>query len=552
MPRSSVNKHTRSIWLIFASSIFLPLQSSKTLDQVVIILVIDQWSHAALKNVEPYLTGGIRTFLDHGILYDDAHFPYARTSTGPGHATLNAGCLPNVHGINANYWYDKHDKKVACDHDTSDDAAIFTPTGFTKNGKSARNLKVDGISDQVMLASQPHKQNFVAALSLKSRAAIFCAGKLGKAVWFDSKNDAKFTSSKAYYDTLPPWITNFNKRLKNLTKFHWKLHYPAKSKAYSFTKNNYSFSRLPTLINETATPDFFKQDKHKKHPPYDVFTYNPQSNKVLLDFAQEYLKDALSKKPKKIVLWISLSSLDKIGHIFGPDSMEYIDTIYHIDFYLKNFMIQVQKMVPARKLLYALTADHGSTPIIEYLPKDHLKFAQRILTKPLQQKINNTLKENYGVENCIQEIDVPSIFLRKKSLVDLDMPTKNKIIYDIKTMLLQEPGIKQVWTYKELEDEPYATNNFTNYYKDQLFPERSGPLIYQTYPYTYVTEDPLGTGHVSCYDYTTHVPLFIYQPGMPVHKTINKRVSMDQLAPTLARKLSIEKPSACLVDPLPE
>lgn len=547
-----MSKRTYIIELLIFLVFFIPLQNTKPVDQLIIVFIVDQWAHSALKKAEPYLTGGIRTFLDKGILYDEAHFPYARTSTGPGHATLNTGTLPNIHGINANYWYDENDKKVACDHDTSESAAIFSPHGFIKNGKSAHMLNVDGISDQVILASQPNAQNFVAALSLKSRAAVFCAGKLGKAVWFDAKNDAKFTSGKTYYDILPSWITQFNKRLKNLTKFYWKLRYPIASNAYSFTKNNYSFSRLPTLIHKTATPKFFQQDKHKKHPPYDIFTYNPQSNKILLDLAQEYLKDVLTQDPKKILLWISLSSLDKVGHVFGPDSLEYIDTLYHVDHYLKGFMQHVQKMVPAHKLVFALTADHGSTPIIEYLPKEHAQFAQRILTKPLEKKINNALQKKYGIEQCIQEIDIPSIFLSKKNLASIDAQKKDAIIHDIKKLLLAEPGIKRVWTHKELAETPYSTHDFVNYYKDQLVSERSGALIYQTYPYTYVTGDPLGTGHVSCYDYTTHVPLFIYQPGITVQKTIKKRVSMAQFAPTLAQKLSVPKPSACLVDPLPE
>jgi hypothetical protein len=104
--------------------------------------------------------------------------------------------------------------------------------------------------------------------------------------------------------------------------------------------------------------------------------------------------------------------------------------------------------------------------------------------------------------------------------------------------------------HKELEKIDCLPNDFTVYYKNQLFPGRTGSLIYQTYPYVYVTDDPLGTGHVSCYNNTTHVPLMFLQSGTTIPKKITKRISMAQVAPTLAKKLSISSPSACVEESL--
>ncbi len=182
-----------------------------TIEQLVIVIIIDQCSHTAMQQIAPYTQGGIRDLLEKGVIYDSAYFPYARTSTGPGHATLNTGTLPKDHGIVANYWYDLTGKKIPCDYDTAENAAIISPKGFYKKSKSAQHAKVDGISDQLMLFSNNQKKNYALSLSLKSRAAIFTAGRLGKAIFFDSKA-GQFTSTKAYFNELPEWVTEFNKK----------------------------------------------------------------------------------------------------------------------------------------------------------------------------------------------------------------------------------------------------------------------------------------------------------------------------------------------------
>jgi hypothetical protein len=164
--------------------------------------------------------------------------------------------------------------------------------------------------------------------------------------------------------------------------------------------------------------------------------------------------------------------------------------------------------------------------------------------------MNALVEKKYGITNCIKEIDVPSIFLDHTKLNTLKRSQQKKLLVDLKNILKTQPGIKNAWTHKELEKIDCLPNDFTVYYKNQLFPGRTGSLIYQTYPYVYVTDDPLGTGHVSCYNNTTHVPLMFLQSGTTIPKKITKRISMAQVAPTLAKKLSISSPSACVEESL--
>ena len=536
-----IKKNSLLVFLLLACT----TRTLFSLEKIVVVFVVDQLAHHVFQKIIPYTTGGIKKLYTNGTCYENAYFQYAKTLTGPGHATLSTGVWPKDHGITGNYWINTLGKKIPCDYDTPERAAVFKQEGFYPQGKSSNNLAVDSISDQLMLASLPNAPNKVIALSLKNRAAIFTAGKLGTAIWFDSQA-GMFTSSKAYYQELPAWLKNFNKKhaLQNITELAWNTRFEITSPAYSMAKNHYNNARFLSLIDKKINHTAVNMDTHKNHHVHDFITYSPQSNKLLLELAKDYLDDALKDNPKKILLWISLTSLDKVGHIYGPDSLEYIDTIYHIDAYINSFMNSLEQTINPEKITYAFTADHGSTPFVEILNESGFN-AQRLNVQTIQEEINQILYKKYGINDIILKIYAPSIFLNHIQLQTYPK-YKQDILNDIKRLMMRYKGIKNIWTYNELKNLPIlCTTDVITYYKNQLFYERMGDLIYQTYPYVYCTGSDLGTGHISCYEYTTHVPLIVYQPLNPQKQTHYKQVAMTQFAPTLAQILGIPKPSAC-------
>ena len=170
--------------------------------QLTIVIVIDQCAYRNLDKVRPFLRGGLRFLCDEGIFYTHIYVPYAWPATGPGHTTLNTGTLPKTHGIINNAWMNENGQRVNCDDDDSQQAAVLGLHGVQSYGKSPHNIMVDGLSDQLVLQDQQHKNYQVWSISLKSRSAITTANKLGKAIWFDTTTGS-FTSSKAYFNKLP-------------------------------------------------------------------------------------------------------------------------------------------------------------------------------------------------------------------------------------------------------------------------------------------------------------------------------------------------------------
>jgi len=539
-----------SIAILFFNIFNICTATEITPPKLTVIIVVDQLAYHYMPKLYPHLQYGLKTLLDKGIVYENTYLPHGMPATGTGHTGLNTGTYAKDHGIIANGWVTLSGEKVACDDDTPEHAAVFAPNGFYNYGKSARTIMVNGISDQFMLASQPNNRHLAYGLSLKSRAAICTAGQLGKAIWFD-KETGLFTSSKAYYDNLPQWIIEFSqKQSAQVNNVVWQLMYPETSEAYNFfNTHNYTHANRPySSINKSVCTNIKEIKKEKRN----AFSTSPQANKLIFDLALACINAHSTEKPNtEMLLWVCVSSLDKLGHTYGTEAIEMLDMVYQLDKQLQDFMDHITTKFDKKDVLFALTADHGSGPIVELMHERGLNGAKRISVTELTNSINEHINKTYNIENLVFKIKQPHCHLDMKAFDALDARLQEKIIQDIKVLLLQQRGIKEVWTYDELHNSSFDSNQLENYFKQQLFKGRSGQLIIQTYPYVVITNYSTGLAHKTPYEYDTHIPLILYQPGQLEGKKIYQKVWGLQLANTLAQILRVQKPSASTFEALP-
>jgi predicted AlkP superfamily pyrophosphatase or phosphodiesterase len=535
------------IALMLFTAHFLSFAKAPTL---AIVILVDQFAHHELKKLAPFMQGGIKQLLTEGLVYHNTYVPLSMPITGPSTTTDSTGVLPNSHGIVGNDWFDVSGKKVQCDSDTAENAAVFSPQGFYDYGKSSRHIMVDSISDQIVLSSQPDNQHFAYAISLKSRAAICSATKVGKAIWFDEAAGV-FTSSKAYFDQLPDWLSRFNKKHKigPNASFNWRLALPANKQAYNFKNvDNYTYARGKPLVGKRI--QLGAKNNNKKF--YSLFSKLPQSNKLLFDLACSCIDNTIStKKNSQLLLWICLSSLDYVGHDYGPDSKEVIDTLYHLDQQTKNFIKQVYKKVDKQDVLFILTGDHGIESIPELLAQEGFTRAQRINTNTLIDKANKFLQERFGINHMVQGFAHLQLYFDKKHLTALNKQEQEAIIKEVKEFVLKQEGVKDAWTIGELKARCYEKHEIKSWFKSQIYPGRSGQVALQPLPYSIFDDNLKGTNHATPYEPNTHVPLIIYQKGSFEHKSIHTKVWSAQIANTLAHILGVPKPSASTFDILP-
>ena len=137
------------------------------------------------------------------------------------------------------------------------------------------------------------------------------------------------------------------------------------------------------------------------------------------------------------MLWISLSSLDQVTHNFGPQSKETIDTIYHLDNYIKSFMDNASQLVSPEKTLYVLTADHGFMRLPEFRDPPQKSF----LASDIKEKINSKLAQKYLSKNLIQAVKTPFIYINQKYFQNFSQEQQQNIKKDIKRELENHPAV---------------------------------------------------------------------------------------------------------------
>ncbi len=517
--------------------------------RLTIILIVDQFSHNLMQKVKPYLRHGLLDIIEKGINYTNAYLPHAVPTTGTGHTGLNTGTYAVDHGIIGNKWPKSDGTFIYCDDDSVENAAVFSPTGTYNYGKSPHFIMVDGISDQFVLHSQPENPHYTFALSIKSRSAICAAGKLGKAVWFDNKTGL-FTSSKAYFKQLPAWVKEFNdeKEIDSLDSVFWKLAKPRVKRAYKFTLQDYRFVESKTgMIGKKIA---IEREKNPNNP-YHLFLKTPHANKLLLDLAQSCITEYVNKRNGgHLLLWISLSALDKVGHKYGPESKEVIDAIYHLDKQLERFIRFAHKTAGKQETLFVITTDHGIAPIPERINEKGIP-AFRIKINDFFEQANNYFKEKYDIDDAIKAFNDVQLYLNKEPFSSFGKRKYKRIINNFISFLEKQPGIKRAWTNKKLKRATFKQNDIEYYFKKQHYPGRSGSIFIQVEPYTQITKYSTGTNHEAPYEYNTHVPLILYQHSEIELKMVRDKVWTLQLANTLAEILQIPKPTSSTFEILP-
>src|SRR3954452_112175 len=331
--------------------------------KLVVVVSIDQFPSYYLTRLDNVLgDDGFKRLEREGTWFENAAYPYATTFTGPGHASIGTGHTPSESGIVGNNWYDRTTHaRMYCAADPHVDPILPTSTDAKvrdANRMSPLNLDAAGLGDRLQEHDALSK---VYSVSLKDRAAILMGGrKAWGAFWFDSK--AGFTTTTYYRHRLDSLLHDANAALAARLKAHpsWTLD--------------------PRTRNAQVTdPESLRDAKTNRyglgtsfdHPigSMEALTYTPFGNELVLDFARQLIKrEQLGADAHPDLLFVSLSSNDYLGHLFGPDSWEAADGVVRTDRQLAAFLRELRARFGDGVTL-ALTADHGvqSIPAIAKL-----------------------------------------------------------------------------------------------------------------------------------------------------------------------------------------
>jgi len=530
-------KKKLSYLLLLASSTLYADISQPTL---IVQIVVDQLRGDLIHQYQAdFGAKGFNYLLAHGLDFHNAHHPHANTVTCVGHATIATGSYPSLHGVVSNNWIDRTTGKlIYCTDDANSKILPTSRTKYTLQGSSPLNLVASTTSDEIVLA----KKGRAFGVSLKDRAAITLAGHAGKAFWFDKLNGG-FVTSSYYYSDYPNWVKK------------WNTHYESKNLNWELSKaeKNYRFANAPIFKN--SFPAFGEKFPHQTGNPeesayYTLLSMTPNADELTADFAMKLLaNEKLGQATGKTdYLGISFSAMDKIGHQFGPNSVESEDNLLRLDKTLAKVLHSIDQQVGLQNTLIILTADHGVSDSPAYLSENKISEIAATDESNLRKQIIRLLAKKYKLPaKSLQGIALPYIYLNHNIINDHALSV-HKISRYLAENLRDQPGIFQAYPL------PLASTEH-DWLSDKVdkmaFPGRAGDIYLVQPPYQGMADTTLRVTHGTPWQYDSYVPLLFVNPVFKARQ-IARPVQTVDIAATLSAILLIKAPSAAVGQPLQE
>jgi predicted AlkP superfamily pyrophosphatase or phosphodiesterase len=514
-----------------------------TKPKLVVVLVVDQMRGDYIDKFQSQWTGGLKRLVREGAWFHDAAYPYAATETCVGHSTVSTGAFPGTHGMIANEWWDRdQQKEVTCTNDASvknipyDSGASVSPNAAATPapGDSAARMLVPTFAEE--LKFQSGTETRIVAMSLKARAAITMAGHQADAVtWWDGATGAWVTSTSypqapfvAEYAKAHPVAADFGKT--------WVPLLP--ESAYLYEK--IATGTGPPAGYGVAFPHPLRGIENSKGPDpafYLQWSTSPYAETYLAQMAEAAVdKLNLGQRSGTDFLAISFSSVDYVGHFFGPRSWEVQDELARLDRDLATLFAHLDKFVGRGKYVVAVTGDHGVAPIPEDLRKTGID-AGRLDVNEVKVRIEQALENLHYAKPAIADVGGADVYFTPGTYAKLK--TDARAMQAVIDAIQSVPGVLQVYTSEEVDGRPATENPIRSAEAAGFFRPRSGDLIIVPKPYwIWDYSQPGrptrgGTSHGTPYYYDQRVPVILMGSGIRAGKYFGQATPAD-IAPTLA------------------
>lgn len=501
--------------------------------KLVVMIVVDQMRADYIDKFLGQWSAGLKRLVEEGAWFREAAYPYAATETCVGHATISTGSFPGMHGMVANAWWDRDTQKtVTCTGDPNVKNVAYAG-GTTKGGDSAWRMQMPAFAEE--LKFQTGGATRVVTFSLKARAAITMAGHKADAVtWFDTGTGAWVTSSR--YGTMP-FVEEFVKKHPVAADFGktWSLTLP--QTAYFYEEQALGASQveewnasLPYTLKGKA------ESAAAEGAFYEQWANSPFADTYLTQMVESSVDSlGLGKSGATDFLGVSYSSVDYVGHTFGPRSREIQDVLVRLDKDLGELFEHLDQKVGRGKYVVVLSADHGVAPIPADMQQTGVDAG--VLSLPeLQERLEKALEPFHYAKPAIARMSGNDVYFAPGVYGQLKQDAAAmRAVLDAALLM---PGVAAIYRAEELSGESTTLSATRTAFALNYFAGRSGDLFVLQKPYWLTSSSAegtgrhTGTGHGTPYNYDQHVPILLMGLGIQPGEYFQVATPAD-IAPTL-------------------
>jgi len=473
---------------------------------LVVLIAVDQLRQDYLERFRGEFTGGFARLLRSGAVFTQAFQDHGITETAPGHASMLSGRYPYSTGI------------VRNDEGVPDRSVDLV--GLPGTGASPHRFRGTALLDW-MRARWPAAR--MLSVSRKDRSAILPVGRSREGVTVLWYVQGRITTSSYYADTLPAWVRRFDSA-------------SARAKRPGLVWN---LLRAPSRYGEPDSVVWERRGRAFTFPytlAADSLIYTmPWMDSLTLALALEGVaRLGLGRSDTPDVVSVGLSTLDNVGHDFGPDSREVHDMMLRLDRYLGAFLAALERRVGRGRVVLALTGDHGVTarPEASWARGEQAGF---VVVDSILRPVLDTLSARAGVRALLYR-EVGMVALDRARLAGRGVNV-DSLAADLAARIRVLPGVVRVDTRASLAGADTTSHPAVRRWVRMLAPDTPGEVFITLAPLYYVGR-PRNFTHGQPSDDDAHVPLILMGPGIRPGVYGAKAAVVD-LGPTLAAVVGV-------------
>lgn len=500
-------------------------QTATPVPRLLVTILVDQLRSDYMEAFMPlYGQQGFNRLLKEGRVYHHVRYPMAQVDPASAAATLFTGTVPFNHGIIAQQWMDRNTLRPQyCVDDPNYQGWM------THDASSPQNLLVSTLADELKIASG---ESLVYAFAPNRDAAVLAAGHAADGAFWINDQDGCWCGT-SYYGSAPLWLAN-HEQAKTLSKRLRKFVYQPINGA--ITQVNY-FSP-----NASQVPF-----KHKFTTGQQIADFKQSA--LVNDEVNQLVKACLDQQP---LGQDGVTDMLSVAYYAGnfqhasiyerPQEMQ--DAYVRLDQSLGQLLDMIQEKVGLENALVVLTSTGCQDTYYPDLSPYRIPQGTFYMNRT-QALLNMYFMASYGQGRYVDAAFGNQIYLNHRQLEEKQIDLFSALD-KAQEFLCQCAGVRQVYTRRNLLLGGGAPD--VNLLKNSFNTKCSGDIIIELIPGWKLQNEELQTAYQQPTVLTDFPLIFLGQHIVNQH--VFTPVTVDVVAPTVAKSLRIRAPNACTTTPL--
>jgi hypothetical protein len=214
-----------------------------------------------------------------------------------------------------------------------------------------------------------------------------------------------------------------------------------------------------------------------------------------------------------------------------------MDQLLRLDRTLGRLIDAAEEQAGRGRVLFGLSADHGSMPLAEVLQAQGIP-GRRVHPDVLRAAVKEALALRFpGKQGLVAADDPPHFYVDEEAVrrQGLQMAAVEKVIGDA---LVSTGLVERFYTPADMVGDAPAGDPDFAFFRAAFFAPRSPQVIARLKRWVEVESDPVGTGHGTVQDYDRHVPVAFMGPGIRAGH-FDAACGPEDIAPTLSVLLGL-------------